>query len=782
MTYNIDYQLKPKAGLRGMLVMSLLVLAVFYPAHAQFSLVPLPVAQSSGKGFFLPDNSTLLYYNHTSLEKLALRTSSEWKQQHNFFPAVEYGVAVTKGGKSIQLHLNPDIRERFGSEGYQIKTVSHAIEISAATIAGISYGLVTLGQMLDASTEEGIAAGTITDYPRFGYRGLHLDVSRHFMPVSFVFRLLDQMEQHKLNMFHWHLIDDQGWRLEIKKHPGLTEIGGFRADYRHIHWNSRPITDTIQPQAYGGFYTQDEIRAVVAYAAERNITVIPEIEMPAHVMSALAAYPHLSCTGENLGVPPGGVWPISHIYCAGKEETFVFLEEVLTEVMELFPSKMIHIGGDEADKSNWKKCPACQKRIADEGLKDEHELQSYFIRRIEQFLHDNGRQLIGWDEILEGGLPERAIVMSWRGEEGGIEAVKMGNKAIMTPGSHCYFDHYQGDPAMEPLAIGGYTTLKKVYHYEPIPEGLSQVESSRILGAQANVWTEYMPDSRQVEYMIFPRIAALAEVLWTPAQNRSWHSFSKRMEAQYQRYQKHDINFSRSAFQVTTQVQPDTIRQQLIITLETESHDANIHYTLDGSMPDENSAPYEKPFSIGQSTELKAAVISNGAPVGPLMRRKFDLHQAFLKKISLQYPNEPRYDGGGSGGLNDGVFGSVHFNDGRWKGFLGNDLVAVIDLGSVQRIHETGIHVLNNPGSWIFFPEMVGFDASFDGVDFFPLGEISPDGLAKSLESELYLPVVFNALQARYIRVRAKNTGKCPPGHPGEGKKAWLFVSEIVVR
>lgn len=764
------------------LIIIIMILFIGDHASAQFSILPLPVSQKNENGFFVPNNKTTIIYHQEPLESIVRRTVAEWEQQLGFSPIIRSGESANEIRNSIQLHISEFLREKLGEEGYQIKTTSNEIEIKAATATGIRYGLITLVQMMDSSTEKGIAAGTITDYPRFGYRGMHLDVSRHFMPAEFIYKMLDRMEQHKLNVFHWHLIDDQGWRLEIKKHPKLTEIGGYRADYHGVHWNNRPLTDTIRPQSYGGFYSQDEIRAIVAYAAERNITVIPEIEMPAHVMSALAAYPHLSCTGENLGVPPGGVWPISHIYCAGKEETFSFLEEVLIEVMELFPSKMIHIGGDEADKTNWKKCPNCQNRIVAEGLKDEHELQSYFIRRIEQFLHNNGRQLVGWDEILEGGLPPRAIVMSWRGEEGGIEAVKMGNQAIMTPGSHCYFDHYQGNPATEPLAIGGYTTLKKVYHYEPVPVGLDDQQSSRILGAQANVWTEYMPDFRQVEYMVFPRLAALAEVLWSPAQLRNWQSFSQRMEAQYQRYLKRGINFSRSAYQVTAKVQPDTIHKQLIIQLETETYNAAIHYTLDGSNPDANSPRYEKPFAIGQSAEIKAAVIENGTTAGPLMHQEFLLHKAFLQKISLQYPNETRYGGGGPTGLNDGLLGSSYFNDGRWKGFLGNDLVAIIDLESVQPISEIGIHVLHNPVSWIFYPEMISFDVSFDGNDFFPLGEVTPDALARNQDSLSYLSLSFTDAKARFVRVSAKNIGKCPQGHPGEGKKAWLFASEIVVK
>ncbi|MEK9137784.1 MAG: family 20 glycosylhydrolase, partial [Bacteroidota bacterium] len=330
----------------------------------------------------------------------------------------------------------------------------------------------------------------IRDWPRFEWRGMHLDVSRHFLPKKFIKTYIDMLAMHKMNVFHWHLTDDQGWRLEIKKYPKLIEVTAWRVDREDQHWNHRDPPREGEKATYGGYYTQDEIREIVKYADERNITVVPEIEMPAHTTALLAAYPQYSCTGGPFDVPPGGVWPITDIFCAGNDSTFYFLQDVLTEVMDLFPGKYIHIGGDEADKKEWKACAKCQARIKQEELKDEAELQSYFVKRIEKFIVSKGRRLIGWDEILEGGLAPEATVMSWRGTEGGIAATRQGHDAVMTPGSHCYFDHYQGKQEFEPLAIGGYTPLSKVYSYEPIPDSLTPEEAKHILGAQGNVWTE----------------------------------------------------------------------------------------------------------------------------------------------------------------------------------------------------------------------------------------------------------------------------------------------------
>ncbi len=576
----------------------------------EISLIPVPVDMNLTGGGFAIRPETKLVYNDSELEVISGIANERWKSYLGFELPSEYN--QTAPSHAVVFAMNDVFDETLGDEGYNIDISPNGMVVSANKPAGILYGVQTVYQLLSTHPNGKLPGLQITDYPRFGYRGLHLDVSRHFHPMEFIYKMIDQMAMHKLNVFHWHLIDDQGWRLEIKKYPKLTEVGAWRVDMSHLHWDARPLTTDRENATYGGYYTQEEVRELVAYAAERNITVMPEIEMPAHVMSALAAYPELSCTGENLGVPPGGVWPITHIYCAGNEATFEFLENVMMEVMELFPSEFIHIGGDEADKTNWKSCPLCQARIRNEGLKDEEELQSYFIARMEKFLNKHGRQLMGWDEILEGGLAPNATVMSWRGEAGGIEAAQMGHTVVMTPGSHCYFDHYQGDPDIEPLAIHGYTTLAKVYSYEPIPAELTPEQGKLVLGAQANVWTEFMPDSRHVEYMVFPRLAALSEVVWSPAEHRDWGDFSRRMQTQYQRYEKQDINYSLSAFQVRAIPEVNLENRSLRITLDTDVYNPEIRYTTDGSEPEARSPLYKGPFEIDQTTTIKAVVFENG--------------------------------------------------------------------------------------------------------------------------------------------------------------------------
>lgn len=745
------------------------------------SIIPKPVETKVSEGSFTIKSQTPLLFGNQQLESLTRYAAELWDTYLGFELGVDYDNGL-KGRNTITMALNAKYDNELGEEGYILSVKKDEITISGNKPAGVLYGIQTMYQLLSTNPEGVLPLIYIKDYPRFAYRGLHLDVSRHFHPIEFIYKLIDQMAMHKLNVFHWHLIDDQGWRLEIKKYLKLTSVGAWRVDMSDLHWDSRPVVNDPANATYGGYYTQEEVRALVAYAAARNITVMPEIEMPAHVMSALAAYPELSCTGENFGVPPGGVWPITHIYCAGNEATFTFLENVLLEVMEIFPSEYIHIGGDEADKTNWKSCPKCQARIEEEGLEDEEELQSYFITRIEKFLNAHGRKLMGWDEILEGGLAPNATVMSWRGEAGGIEAAKMGHTVVMTPGTHCYFDHYQGDPDIEPLAFGGNTTLAKVYSYEPIPAELTREEGKLVLGAQANVWTEYMSTSEHVEYMIFPRIAALAEVVWSPKEHRDWGDFSRRMQAQYKRYAKRDINYSLSAFQVKAVPEVNTKNKNLRIALETEVYEPTIRYTTDGSEPDASSPLYEGPFEIDRSSTVMAAVFQNDRSMQQVMKRHYNIHKAFGAEISLKFPNSPNYDAHGQYSLVNGIRGSRSYSDGNWKGFAGVDLVAIIDLGEPASFSRIEVGALQTYASWIFLPQWVSFEVSEDGENYRLLEKVlntenifQTERLIKNYATET------PAENAQFVRITVKNQGVCPLGHSGEGQPAWLFVDEIIV-
>jgi len=517
----------------------------FPPELGNFHLIPFPERVTPATGAFLISEATQLRVSDPTDAELRLLG--------------EYAAEALSGDLGIHLVLSDapaghaagnDISlllvngETFSShEEYRLEVSELAVTIRAGAHAGLFYGVQTLRQLVPVSKTDSVDAWAlpavrIADRPRFVYRGMHLDVGRHFFPVTFVKRYIDLISAYKMNTFHWHLTEDQGWRIEIKRYPHLTAVGSQRKE-TILEKNFDPYIGDGIP--HGGFYTQDEIRDVIAYARRRYVNVIPEIEMPGHSTAALAAYPEYACTDGPFEVSTR--WGVhDDIYCP-TEETFAFLEGVLTEVIDLFPSPYIHIGGDEAPKRRWEESDLAQEIMRREGLADEHELQSYFIQRIERFLLQHGRRLIGWDEILEGGLAPEATVMSWRGITGGIEAAKQGHRVIMTPTSHVYLDYYQADPAAEPLAIGGNTPLEKVYEFEPVPDELTTDEAALVLGAQGNVWTEYMKTPEQVEYMVFPRALALAEVIWSPARARNWDFFKWRLPAHLRRLDRMGVNY-----------------------------------------------------------------------------------------------------------------------------------------------------------------------------------------------------------------------------------------------
>ena len=506
-------------------------------------LIPFPAKLEINNGFFqFGKEIRISLESETKESELVINYLSEHlKKNYNF------DLIRTKGPSQVQYKIDRD-RKDLGEEGYYLEVSSTEISLSAANPIGLFYGSVTLLQLLDEGERLGrsgsVPTVNISDSPRFSWRGMHLDVGRHFFTVDFVKRYIDLIAMHKMNRFHWHLTEDHGWRIEIKKYPKLTEIGAWRSESLVGHYNDKPHRfDGIR---YGGFYTQDEIREVVEYAATRFITVVPEIEMPGHSEAALAAYPELACTEGPFEVEK--VWGIHEdVYCAGKESTFEFLQNVLTEVMALFPSTYIHIGGDECPKTRWKAHDLDQIRMKEENLKDEHELQSYFVKRIERFLSSHNRRLVGWDEILEGGLPPAATVMSWRGYEGGIKAANSGHDVIMTPTSYCYFDYYQSkDKDSEPLAIGGFLPLEKVYLFEPIPPEIDPEKVHHILGGQGNVWTEYIKTESHLEYMAMPRMSAMAEVLWSSKSDRSYKGFIARLGmSHFRRFDRMDVNYRR---------------------------------------------------------------------------------------------------------------------------------------------------------------------------------------------------------------------------------------------
>lgn len=520
----------------------LLLIGKIGDCQTENALVPLPASVNWGtKKYELPKDPVI--------EALSIEDENIAQFLVDYLGAKKIAATFegkSKRKKSITLtRILPD--SLLPSAYYQLTIDEKGVNITAPESVGLFYGMQTLIQLIPAKGEKiELPYVSITDYPRFSYRGLHLDVSRHLFSVKEIKKFIDLLAHHKMNRFHWHLTDDQGWRIQIKKYPKLQEVAAFRDQTLMGHLNDKP--PKFDGKKYGGFYTQEEIKEVVKYAAARFVTIVPEIEMPGHALAALSAHPELGCTGGPYqSATKWGVF--DDVFCAGKEETFTFLQNVLDEVMALFPGQYIHIGGDECPKERWKKCPNCQARLKTEGLKDEHQLQSYFITRIEKYVNSKGKRIIGWDEILEGGLAPNATVMSWRGEEGGIAAAKQKHEVIMTPGNWCYFDHYQSaDTKAEPLAIGGLTTVEEVYSYEPTPIALSLEESKFILGAQGNVWTEYIPSDTKLEYMAFPRAWALAEVVWSPKEKRSYGDFKVRLANHLHTIDHWNVNFAKHIF------------------------------------------------------------------------------------------------------------------------------------------------------------------------------------------------------------------------------------------
>ncbi|AEW00242.1 beta-N-acetylhexosaminidase [Niastella koreensis] len=507
--------------------------------HAQVNIIPQPVELKMPEtaGSFTITAKTPIILEGSGLENSAQFLNDYLKQVYGFTLPI-----TKKAGKVPGIVLNYDKIEYPIAGAYNMEVNAKGVYIGGDNENGTFYGVQTLLQLLptEKTTSFAVPYLSIKDYPRFQYRGLHLDVSRHFFPIPFVKRYIDYIALHKMNYFHWHLTDDQGWRIEIKKYPNLTKAGAWR-NGTIIGHHPGTGNDSIH---YGGFYTQKEVKEIVAYAAKRYITVLPEIEMPGHASAALTAYPYLGCTGGPYQVQQ--TWGVfNDVFCAGNDSVFTFLQNVLDEVLPLFPAKYVHIGGDECPKESWKKCPKCQKRIADNHLKDEHELQSYFVQRMEKYINSKGKTMIGWDEILEGGLAPNAVVMSWRGEQGGIDAAKQNHDVIMTPGGYCYLDHAQAKNE-DSLTIGGYLPVKQTYSYEPIPKDFTDEQAKHILGAQGNLWTEYVPNTKKVEYMIFPRVSALSEVLWSPAAKRNWSDFETRLQTQFKRYTLWGTNYNKT--------------------------------------------------------------------------------------------------------------------------------------------------------------------------------------------------------------------------------------------
>lgn len=728
-------------------------------------LIPIPKQIEFTNEYFELDQSTVIFSpDINSFEALFLKEIIQAKTGLDLKISSNYSKE-----NSIQFIIQiPDTTE-FDRERYLLSIAKNKVHISSSANQGLFYGIQTFLQLIPFQKVDKLAiqGQIISDAPKYKWRGMHLDVSRHFFGIDFIKKYIDYIAMYKMNTFHWHLTDDQGWRIEIKKYPKLTEIGAWRNGSMVGHYNEQRF-DTIR---YGGFYTQEEIKEVVKYAQQRHVTIVPEIEMPGHALAALASYPEFSCTGGPFEVAK--IWGVLEDVFCPKDETFIFLENILAEVIDLFPSQYIHIGGDESPKVRWKSCPHCQSLIKNEGLKDEHELQSYFIQRIEKFVNSKGRKIIGWDEILEGGLAPNAAVMSWRGTEGGIAAAKQKHFVVMTPGSHCYFDHYQGDPKNEPIAFGGYTPVEKVYSFNPTPNELSKEEATYILGAQANVWTEYIETPKHVEYMIMPRMAALSEVLWGTANGSDYKNFENRLINHFDFYEKNGINYSKAIYEVTTDVSSG--KNGVEFNLKAVNPEG-IRFTIDGSEPIKNSMIYANPIAVSKSCTIKAAYFENEKQKSNTIEQTFNINKSSGKKITLEHQPHENYGIGGSFTLVDGMKGNPAKFGRDWLGFSGKDVVATIDLDKMETISKIKLNVLKSIGSWIYYPKEIEFLSSEDGKKFISIKKFSSTEI-ENLNGNV--ECVFKNRKAKYIKVIAKNLGIIPDGNPGAGSNAWLFVDEI---
>lgn len=730
------------------------------PEKTKPQIIPMPAQMESTKGEFVLDQSVGMSFDS------------------NFKISATFLKEFIEKGSAIQLRQNNKISfiqddTISNDEGYQLTITPKQIEIRAKTDQGAFYAVQSLRQLLPVDLENGtfymenitIPCVAITDSPQFKHRGMHLDVGRHFFSVDFIKKYIDALAMLKMNTFHWHLTEDQGWRIEIKKYPKLQEVAAFREQTLIGSYNADP--QQFDGKRYGGFYTQEEIKDVVAYAQNRHVTIIPEIEMPGHAQAAISAYPELGCTGEQIKVAE--TWGVfDHIFCS-KDETFEFLENVLDEVLELFPSKYIHIGGDEAPKTHWENCPNCQQRIKEEGLKDEHELQNYFITRIEKYLNGKGRQIIGWDEILEGGLAPNATVMSWRGTQGAIEAAKQHHNVIMTPTSHCYFDYKQSDNEDEPLAnSGGFLPLEKVYSFNPIPEELTEEESQYVLGAQGNVWTEYIPNEKQVEYMVFPRILAMSEVLWTPTNNKNYADFIARVEHFHQRLDALEINYANHLYEVEGEVTSTGYKLTSILENKT------IRYTTDGTEPSLTSEIYSGAIPINTDLVIKAAIFNSDKKLGATFTQPINYHKALGKKININVQPSKTYAGSGADGLINGITGSdTRINDKEWLGFDGEDLEITIDLGEEMEINSIETRFYEAPWMWIYAPKVIEFGIDQHGIN-------SKAEIPESTGTHTVVKIKLNET-TRYIHLRIPNFGLIPEGKPGAGHQPWTFIDEIIV-
>lgn len=725
-------------------------------------LIPKPVLLEKREGYFTIDSQTALHYpvelnNEGEYLSDLIEASSQFSLPVNLESKV-------KLNSTIELKVVNDFPpELQHGEAYRILIDENNLQISALTSTGIMRGIQTLRQLFVPafSSDEKRSAWflpclKIEDKPSFEHRGLLLDVCRHFFEKEVVLKYIDALAYYKMNVLHFHLTEDQGWRMAIDKYPLLNEISSYRTEK--------------DGSIYGGFYTKEELKEIVAYAAERHIVVIPEIELPGHAQAALAAYPQYSCNGGPIEV--ANDWGVfKEIYCAGNDSTFLFLQDILTEVMEIFPSEYIHIGGDEAPKFRWEHCSKCQQRMKNEGLADEHELQSYFIQRIEKFLNDNGRKLVGWDEILEGGLSENATVQSWRGTEGGMAAARQNHYVIMSPTSHCYLDY--GLDAID---------LKKVYSFNPIPAELEAEFHTYILGAEVNMWTERVPDEADLDSKVFPRVIALAEMLWSGPDSSRYDDFYARIQHHYPILMNMKIQYGTEMIPLKIETYQEKSFPQMSLDKQLNELELKYRVLCDGC--DTNWIDYTQTLELDKSGVLEVMCYKNGLVYGDTIRQPIASHMALFSEVSYLNPWSKYYPSAGNKALVDGKLGSINFRDGNWQGFSGNDVVVDLYLGRATAITQIKINAFQYVNAWIINPAGFKVFASDNNEQWREL-KMNPSAPQITQEQNdtriTQYTLDIQDTETKFIRVMIKNAGKLPASHEAAGQDSWLFIDELMI-
>ena len=749
--------------------------------NSDYEIIPKPldVNCKGDASFLLKDGVAVIYpENNRKMQDNAEFLVDYVERQTGVKLTSHAGVPVD-GAICLTLDLSDD-----NAEAYKLIVNDKRVCISGASEAGVFYGIQTLRKSLPVAQDINVnlSAVEIYDKPRFAYRGAMLDVARHFYTVDEVKTFIDMLALHNINRFHWHLTDDQGWRIEIKKYPKLMSVASERKETVVGRWYS----GIYDGKSYGGYYTQDELRDVIDYAAKRHITIIPEVDLPGHMQAALTAYPELGCTGGPYEVRT--IWGVSQdVLCVGNDFTLQFVKDVLSEVADIFPSEYIHIGGDECPKVRWEKCPKCQERIKSLGLKSdakhtkEQRLQSYVIQEAAKYLKEKGKRIIGWTEILEGGLVPDATLMSWIGESGGIEAAHQHHDVIMTPNTYLYFDYYQSKKVEdEPLAIGGYLPIEKTYNYEPMPKELTEEEQQYIKGVQANLWTEYIPVFSQVQYMVLPRLGAAAEVQWTDPSKKDYKDFLRRVPHLVAVYDCYGWNYATHVYDVNVDMKADTVNHVLNVQLSTMADDP-IYYTLDGQDPTEKSLKYTKPFTIDQSVVLKTMAVHPDR-TSKISVDTIRFNKATLKPVVLLQPNESRFSPDGPVVLVDGRNGNHSFDTGAWLAVAGNDLEAVINMQAETILSSASVHVYVRKDAWLFDARGFSVSVSSDNKNYKEVAsqeykqmqESDSDGI---IEHELS----FDPCKATYVKIKVISEKSMPDWHWDAGKAPFLLVDEIIL-